>query len=61
MWPRAVSYIVLTLKQVVGAATGDENTAVWTEAGELFTFGRLWRLGHGGAYQGVPVLVEALY
>ena len=55
-------------KKVIGAATGDNHTVVWTEAGELFTFGDGddWQLGHGGhGGQGegneyVPRLVEAL-
>jgi hypothetical protein len=35
--PRLVE--ALAGKKVVGAAAGFEHTAVWTEAGELFTFG----------------------
>ena len=29
----------LVVKKVVGAAAGKYHTVVWTEAGELFTFG----------------------
>jgi len=35
--PRLVE--ALLEKNVVGAAAGNYHTAVWTEAGELFTFG----------------------
>jgi len=35
--PRLVE--ALAGKKVVGAAAGGHHTAVWTEAGELFTFG----------------------
>jgi len=59
--PRLVEALVG--KKVVGAATGDNHTVVWTEGGELFTFGYgdFGRLGHGGT-QGelVPRLLEAL-
>jgi len=59
--PRLVG--ALTGKKVVGAAAGDSHAAVWTEEGELFTFG--WglngRLGHGGTQtEFVPRLVEPL-
>ena len=59
--PRLLKALVGT--KVVGAAAGDKHIAVWTEAGDLFTFGKglCGRLGHGGA-QGelVSRLVEAL-
>ena len=50
-------------EKVIGAAAGSTHTAVWTEEGELFTFG--WggsgSLGHGGEqHESVPRLVEAL-
>jgi len=53
----------LTEKKVIGASAADTHTVVWTEAGELFTFG--WgdsgKLGHGGEqHESVPRLVEAL-
>jgi alpha-tubulin suppressor-like RCC1 family protein len=50
-------------KKVIGAAAGDHHTAVWTDAGEFFTFGdgRSGRLGHEDAdHELVPRLVEAL-
>lgn len=50
-------------KTVTGAVAGDEHTAVWTEAGELFTFGvgDDGMLGHGGNLNAhVPRLIEAL-
>jgi hypothetical protein len=50
-------------KSVVGAAAGQYHTAVWTDAGERFTFGGgiHGRLGHGGTqHASVPRLVEAL-
>ena len=59
--PRLVEALVG--KKVIGAAAGEEHTAVWTEAGELFTFGNGYygRLGHGGTQDElVPRLVEAL-
>jgi len=59
--PRLVG--ALAGKKVVGASTGYFHTAVWTEAGELFTFGlgQFGKLGHGGAEDElVPKLVEAL-
>ena len=52
-------------KKVIGAAGTYQHTAVWTEAGELFTFGdggngRL-AMGHGGEHNELaPRLVEAL-
>ena len=59
--PRLVE--ALAGKKVVGAAAGANRTVVWTEAGELFTFGYggVGRLGHGGEEkEDVPRLVEAL-
>ena len=50
-------------KKVTGASAGDSHTAVWTNAGVLFTFGRGkdGPLGHGGeADEHVPRRVEAL-
>ena len=50
-------------KKVVGAAASNDHTAVWTEAGELFTFGSglSGRLGHGGEENVLaPRLVDAL-
>jgi len=66
--PRLVVVVVDALvgKKVVGAAGGrrQERTAVlvWTEVGELFTFGYGdGRLGHGESQpELVPRLVEAL-
>jgi len=53
--PRLVEALVG--KQVVGATAGGDHTAVWTEAGELFTFG----LGEYGQNRDfVPRLVNAL-
>jgi alpha-tubulin suppressor-like RCC1 family protein len=49
-------------KKVVGAGAANEHSAVWTDTGELFTFGSgyLGRLGHGGEENElVPRLVEA--
>jgi len=53
----------LSGKKVVSAEAGSDHTAVWTEEGELFTFGGgTWgQLGHGvHQYELVPRLVEAL-
>ena len=53
----------LTGKKVVGASAGAEHTAVWTDEGEVFTFGKGYRgkLGHGGIqHELVPRLVSAL-
>ena len=36
--PRLVE--ALAGKKVVGASAGEHHTAVWTDAGELFTFGK---------------------
>ena len=50
-------------KKVIGLAAGHLHTAVWTEAGELFTFGDgdHGQLGHGGTqHELVPRLVGAL-
>ena len=50
-------------KKVIGAAAGTMHTAVWTDGGELFTFGdgAFGELGHGGEQNElVPRLVEAL-
>jgi len=51
------------VKKVVGALAGALHTAIWTEAGELFTFGNsgCGQLGHGETEEEhVPRLVEAL-
>ena len=61
--PRMIEALVR--KTVSGVSAGTGHTAVWTEAGELFTFGRGYRgrlaLGHGGQEnEFVPRLVEAL-
>jgi len=58
--PRLVE--ALARKKVVGAAAGTDHTAVWTDEGELFTFGcGSVQLGHGGdADELVPRLVGAL-
>ena len=59
--PRLVE--ALAGKKVIGAASGRDHTAVWTEAGESFTFGigRFGQLGHNMQQNGlVPRLVEAL-
>jgi len=60
--PRQV--LALADEKVAGAAVGFYHTAVWTKAGELFTFGDAsWGdLGHGGEInsESVPKLVEAL-
>ena len=48
---------------MIGAAAGHAHTAVWTDDGELFTFGWGGRgnLGHGWEqHELVPRLVEAL-
>ena len=53
----------MSRKKVVGVSTGQKHTTVWTDAGELFTFGSedYWKLGHGGTqHESVPRLVEAL-
>jgi len=51
-------------KKVMGAAAGYQHTAVWTDAGDLFTFGDGWSraLGHGrlGNQPHPPSLVVAL-
>jgi hypothetical protein len=50
-------------KKVVGASAGEFHTAMWTEDGEVFTFGKAAEygsLGHGGGNdQRVPLVVEA--
>ena len=59
--PRLVE--ALAGKTIVSVAAGDHHTAVWTEAGELFTFGLEGhgRLGHGRTQtERVPRLIEAL-
>jgi alpha-tubulin suppressor-like RCC1 family protein len=65
--PRLVE--ALAGKKVSGAAIGEYHTAVWTDVGELFTFGFVMigfgsdgQLGHGGTQTEllVPRLVEAL-
>jgi hypothetical protein len=45
--PRLVE--ALAGKKVVGVSAGNNHTAAWTEAGELFTFGSglHGKLGHG--------------
>ena len=48
---------------MIGASAGTFQTAVWTEEGELFTFGdgMYGKLGHEGQQEElVPRLVEAL-
>jgi RCC1 and BTB domain-containing protein len=50
-------------KKVVGASAGATYTVVWTEGGEVYTFGfgRWGNLGHGGLEDElVPRLVEGL-
>ena len=50
-------------KKVAGASAGHIRTAVWTEAGELVTFGYgvYGQLGHGGVENKLmPRLVEGL-
>jgi len=52
----------LARRKVTGGAAGGSHTAVWSEEGELFTWGWAWggRLGHGGTdNEAVPRLVEA--
>ena len=59
--PRLIE--ALAGKKVIGAASGDDHTAVWTWEGELFTFGigRFGQLGHNmQKNELVPRLVEAL-
>ena len=59
--PRMIE--VLVGKKVIGAASGNRYTAVWTGEGELFTFGDgdYGQLGHGVLQNElVPRLVEAL-
>jgi alpha-tubulin suppressor-like RCC1 family protein len=60
--PRVVE--ALAGKQVVGAAAGGVHTVVWTDTGEVYTFGFGYygRLGHGVGNQSelVPRMVEAL-
>jgi len=63
---------VLVGKKVISATAATRDTAVWTDKGELFTFGydgSYAQLGHGGEetvgtggkqYQGVPRLIKAL-
>jgi hypothetical protein len=51
----------LAQKKVIGAS--ENHTAVWTDSGELFTFGRGYngQLGHGGTQEElVSRMVEAL-
>ena len=57
--PRLVE--ALAGEKVVGGAGGDRHSVVFTEAGELFTFGRggYGKLGHGGDdHESVPRLVQ---
>ena len=59
--PRVVG--ALNDKKVVGAAAGGHHTVVWTERGQVYTFGRgcHGQLGHGDTRAvRVPKLVEAL-
>jgi RCC1 and BTB domain-containing protein len=59
--PRVVE--ALAGQKVVGAAAGTAHTVVWTEGGEVYTFGygASGRLGHGGGENArVPRVVEAL-
>jgi len=68
--PRLVEALVGKKVAAAAAAVGSDHTVVWTDAGELFTFGDLMKghvhvdcgmLGHGvqkGEY--VPRLVDAL-
>jgi len=48
----------------VGVSTGHLHSAVWTEAGELFTFGSsldgALGLGGGVTLEDVPILVDVL-
>jgi len=58
--PRLIEFVA---GKVVGAAAGAAHTAVWTDTGELFTFGagQIGKLGHGGEEDELaPRLVEAL-
>ena len=55
--------LALTGKKVVGASAGNKHTVVWTEGGEVYTFGDggAGRLGHGGSEtELVPRVVQAL-
>ena len=61
--PRLVEALVG--KKVIGASTGSHaaHTAVWTEEGDIYTFGDggYGMLGHGGEqHEPAPRLVEAL-
>ena len=59
--PRLVE--ALLGKKAIGVSAGGNHTAVWTDDGELFTFGygAHGKLGHGGTQNElVPRLVEAL-
>jgi regulator of chromosome condensation len=59
--PRVVE--ALAGKRVVGAAAGGRHAVVWTEGGEVYTFGHGYsgQLGHGGTERElVPRVVEAL-
>jgi alpha-tubulin suppressor-like RCC1 family protein len=60
--PRLV--VALAGKRVVGVSAGGEHSLLWTETGELYSFGEGTdgRLGHGGQYQNehVPRLVATL-
>ena len=50
-------------KKVMGASAGATHTVVWTEGGEVFTFGHGndGQLGHGGTGDElVPRMVESL-
>jgi len=50
-----------TVGSWVGAAVGEYHTVMWTEAGDLFTFGYGGdgQLGGGAQNEAVPRLVEA--
>ena len=57
--PRLVE--ALAGEKVIGGAGGLQHSVVFTEAGELFTFGwgQYWKLGHGGDDdEWVPRLVQ---
>ena len=58
--PRLVEALVG--KKVIGVSAGQAHTAVWANAGEIFTFGSgdYGQLGHGGEEgEMLPRLVEA--
>jgi len=54
---------VLVGKRVVGVATGDQHTVVWTDEGKAYSFGHggYVKLGHGGhESERVPRLIEGV-